>query len=138
MPLFWTIDSRRQFFTVTCDGKVDLADVKEMVDALVGANGLPYRKLFDGTRGCTDMSEQEMLGIGVRMRELHVLQRDHGALAVVLPDDKYEQISRVLGILAAAKRPMRVFKDGDKARKWLDSPPIRGSLPPLEPAEASA
>jgi len=138
MPLFWTIDSRRQLFTVTCDGKVDLVDVSEMLDAYVGANGLHYRKLFDGTRGSTDMNEQEILTIGARMRELHALQSTLGALAVVLPDDKYEQVSRVLGILAAAKRPMRVFKDVDKARKWLDSPPIRGGLPLLEPLEVRA
>jgi hypothetical protein len=138
MSLFWTLDSRRQLFTVTCEGKVDHADVNAMIDALVGANGLRYRKLFDGTRGSTEMNEQEILSVGARMRDLHALQGDHGALAVILPDDKYDQISRVLGILAAAKRPMRVFRDIEKARKWLDSPPIRGGLPLLEAVEASA
>jgi hypothetical protein len=125
MPLHWTIDPRLRIFEATCDGNVALAEVNEMLDALVGANGLGYRKLFDGTNGDTGMSSVDMLGIGVRMRSLQAASPDHGPLAVVVPDDKYAIISRVLGILAAAKRPMRVFNDVDKARRWLDSPAVR-------------
>ncbi|TAJ97378.1 MAG: hypothetical protein EPO10_04050 [Reyranella sp.] len=138
MPLHWTIDSRLQIFVATCDGNVDLAEVNEMLDAMVGANGLRYRKLFDGTNGDTQMSSIDMLGIGVRMRALQDGIQDHGPLAIVLPDDRYAMMSRVLGILAAAKRPMRVFTDAGKARKWLDSPAIRATLPSFEAPEVSA
>jgi hypothetical protein len=137
MPLHWTIDSRLQTFVATCDGNVDLAEVNEMLDAVVGANGLGYRKLFDGTHGDTQMSEIEMLSIGVRMRALQHDGRDHGPLALVVPDDKYMVMSRVLGILAAAKRPMRVFNDADKALKWLNSPAIRAGLRGLDRPDAS-
>lgn len=138
MPLHWTIDSRLQIFVATCDGNVELAEVNVMLDAVVGANGLGYRKLFDGTNGDTQMSSSDMLGIGVRMRALQDGIQDHGPLAIVVPDDKYAMMSRVLGILAAAKRPMRVFNDAGKARKWLDSPAIRAALPLFEGPEASA
>jgi len=136
MPLHWTIDSRLQIFVATCDGNVELAEVNMMLDVVVGANGLRYRKLFDGTNGNTQMSSIDMLGIGVRMRALQHEGQDHGPLAVVVPDDKYAMMSRVLGILAAAKRPMRVFKDAEKARKWLDSPAIRATLPGFGEREA--
>ncbi len=129
MALHWTIDSRMQIFVATCDGNVDLSEVIVMLDAVVGANGLGYRKLFDGTNGSTQMSPVDMLGIGVRIRALQDGDREHGPLAIVVPDDKFAMMSRLLGILAAAKRPMRVFKDAEKARKWLDSPAIRASLP---------
>ena len=69
---------------------------------------------------------------------LHVERKDYGPLAVVLSEDQCTQMSRVLGILAAAKRPMRVFSDVDKARKWLDSPAIRGNLPPAQVPELTA
>ena len=138
MSLHWTIDSRLQTFVATCDGNVDLAEVNAMLDAMVGANGLGYRKLFDGTNGNTQMSSVDMLGIGVRMRALQEGHRDHGPLAIVVPDDKYAMMSRVLGILAAAKRPMRVFNDAGKARKWLDSPTIRAGRPAFDGPEASA
>lgn len=132
MPLYWTIDSRLQSFVATCDGNVDLAEVNVMLDAVVGANGLGYRKLFDSTNGSTQMSAIDMLGIGVRMRALQDGDREHGPLAIVVPDDKYAMLARLLGILAAARRPMRVFKDAEKARKWLDSPAVRAGLPAFD------
>ena len=52
-----------------------------------------------------------------------------GALAVVARDENYWQAARVLGILAVPKRPMRVFKEAEKARAWLDSPAILASMP---------
>ena len=74
------------------------------------------------------MSPTDLLSLGVRMRSIHAMG-PMGPLAIVIPDDKYYLIARVLGILAAAKRPMRVFKDPEKARQWLDSPAIRGRMP---------
>ena len=138
MSLHWIIDSRLQIFAATCEGKVDLGDVNAMIDAMVGANALRYRKIFDSSRASTCMGEREFLSIGARMRMLHVERKDYGPLAVVLSEDQCTQMSRVLGILAAAKRPMRVFSDVDKARKWLDSPAIRGNLPPAQVPELSA
>lgn len=136
MPLHWTLDSRRQIFAATCDGNVELAEVNVMLDAVMGADGLGYRKLFDGTNGDTQMSAIDMLSIGVRMRALQDDGREHGPLAVVVPDGKHAMMSRLLGILAAARRPMRVFNDVEKARKWLDSPAIRAGLPALSEREA--
>jgi hypothetical protein len=44
-----------------------------------------------------------------------------GPLAVVVPEDKFDLIARVLGALAAADRPMRLFTDLRPARRWIDS-----------------
>jgi hypothetical protein len=129
MPLYWTIDSRMRIFAATCEGHVDLAEVNVMLDAVVGADGLGYRKLFDGTNGDTEMSPIDMLSIGVRLRALQDGDQEHGPLAIVVPDDKHALMARLLGILAAASRPMRVFKDVKAARKWLASPAIRAGLP---------
>jgi len=128
MPLHWTIDSRLRLFVVTADGFVDFAEVNRMLDAMVGADVHGYRKMFDGTRGDTRMSPTELLSLGVRMRSIHAT-RPMGPLAIVIPEDKYYLVARVLGMLAAAKRPMRVFRDAKKARQWLDSPDIRARMP---------
>lgn len=132
MPLHWTIDSRRRIFAATCEGNVDLAEVNVMLDAVVRADWLGYRKLFDGTNGDTQMSAIDILSIGVRLRALQDGGREHGPLAIVVPDDKHALMSRLLGILAAARRPMRVFKDVKKARKWLDSPAVRAGQPAFD------
>ena len=128
MPLHWTIDSRLKLFMVTADGFVDYAEVNRMLNAMVGADVHGYRKMFDGTLGDTRMSPTEILSLGVRMRSIHAMG-PMGPLAIVIPEDKYYLIARVLGILATAKRPMRVFKDLEKAQQWLDSPAIRARVP---------
>lgn len=128
MPLYWTIDSREALFVVTAEGFVDRVDADRMIDVMVGSNILAYRKLFDGSAGDTKMSTMELFAIGVRMREMHATG-PVGPLAVVLPEDKYVLLSRVLGMLAAARRPMRIFNDPAKAREWLESPAIRASAP---------
>lgn len=128
MPLHWIIKSDERLFEVICDGLVDATEVHEMLDVLVGSNALGYRKLFDGSRGETTMGPLEILNIGVRIRGLHAGDVDLGPVAVVAPDDKYVLLSRVLGILAAPRRPMRIFNDVGKARQWLDSPAIRAHV----------
>jgi len=136
MPLHWTIDSQLKLFAVRADGDVTLADLHRMLDAMAGAQAHGYRKLFDGSQGDTQMSPGEFLSLGVRMRSIHA-SGPMGPLAVVLPANKYYLVARVLGVLAAAKRPMRIFTDPEKARQWLNQPSIRAKVPDLLAGEAS-
>ncbi|MDP1966893.1 MAG: hypothetical protein Q8K93_32390 [Reyranella sp.] len=77
-----------------------------------------YRKLFDGGRGETHMEAEEILALGARMRATAERGRV-GALAVVVPSAHAAALGRVLGMLAAAERPMRVFRQVGPARKWI-------------------
>lgn len=137
MPLHWTIDSKIKLFAATADGHVSLDDVNRMLDAMAGANAHGYRKLFDGSLGDTQMGPADLLSLGVRMRSIHATGT-MGPLAIVVPDDKYYLVARVLGMLAAARRPMRVFKDPARARQWLDSPSICAKAPALLASESSS
>jgi hypothetical protein len=119
MPLYWTIDSRQKLVTVTCEGDVTSADLADYMDAVEGARALTYCKLFDGTAFQTSMTALDMLEIGVRIRSYHT--RPIGPLAIVLPPDKADLFARVLGILAAADRPMRVFTRLAPARRWIEA-----------------
>jgi hypothetical protein len=127
MPLRWTIDSQGCLFTVIAEGDVSRRDVDACLDAMAGSGAMTYRKLFDGTKGDTSMTPDDLLLVGVRMREFHA-QGPMGPLAVVVPAEKGEVVARVLGILAAADRPMRVFQSVKPARRWLDGlpPAVRG------------
>jgi hypothetical protein len=136
MPLHWTIDSQLKLFAARADGDITFADLNRMLDAMAGAQAHGYRKLFDGSQGDTQMSPGEFLSLGVRMRSIHATG-PMGPLAVVLPANKYYLVARVLGILAAAKRPMRMFTDPDKARQWLERRPIRAAAPGLLASEQS-
>lgn len=118
MPLHWDIDHTNKFMVVVAEGMVTRQEADRMLDALIAERALGYRRLFDGTQGDTTMGPSEMLDLGVRMRTLHQ-HGTMGPLAVVVPADKWEMVARVLGMLAAAKRPMRVFQTVAKARRWL-------------------
>lgn len=119
MPLHWNIIPDKRLMVVAADGLVAREEVDRMLDDMIAEQALGYRKLFDGARGDTNMRPSEILALGVRMRSLHQ-HGTMGPLAVVVPVDKWGLIARVLGMLAAAKRPMRVFQNAGKARRWLD------------------
>jgi len=118
MPLHWDIDHTHQLMVVVAEGMVTRQEVDRMLDDMIAERALGYRKLFDGAQGDTTMGPAEILDLGVRMRTLHQ-HGTMGPLAVVVPVDKWEMVARVLGMLAAAKRPMRVFQSVAKARRWL-------------------
>jgi hypothetical protein len=118
MPLYWMIDSRQQLVVVTAEGDVTRADADDYLDAIEGGGAVAYRKLYDGRAGNFMMNHDEMMAVAVRFRSYH--HRPVGALAIVLPQDKAEPVARVLGILASAERPLRLFTSLAPARRWID------------------
>jgi len=128
MALHWFIDSRKRLIIVTAEGPVSRAEIDGLLDAVTGAKALGYRKLVDATAGQFALSGLDILAIGVRVRTLHA--GSVGAVALALPgrlprDDEPEDaptlLARLLGILASAKRPLRLFKSVSSAKRWLDS-----------------
>ncbi len=43
-----------------------------------------------------------------------------GPLALVVPPDKGELLDHMVGMIAAADRPMRIFLEPVRARRWID------------------
>ncbi|TAJ87920.1 MAG: STAS/SEC14 domain-containing protein [Reyranella sp.] len=123
MPLNWTIDSKAKLLTAVAEGDVTRADFEAYLDMIDQAGLHTYRKLFDGTLADTSMGSEHILAIGVRMRTSHQTN-PVGPLAVVVAEDKIAMVSRVLGMLAAASRPMRVFHEVGPAREWIRKQPL--------------
>jgi hypothetical protein len=123
MPFHWKINSQQKLVTVVAEGEVTRAEIDAFLDVMDGADCHNYRKLIDSSAGTTRMPPEDMLALGVRMRAAHTAERALGALAVVVPDDKVELVGRVLGMLAAAKRPMRVFSAISPAEDWIQRQP---------------
>lgn len=121
MPLHWKIDSDARLMTVQAERMVTREEFEAMLDAMSGADAIGYAKLFDGRGADTAMGVPELMAIGVRIKALHQRQAPQpiGPLAIVLDGDKFGLVARVLGILATAKRPMRVFDDIAPAREWI-------------------
>ena len=120
MPLFWIIDSRSELVSAVAEGDVPLADAMAFLRTLSGAKVTGYRKLFDGRAGTSSMSAQELLMVCAEIRSHHSLGKV-GALAIIANPDQTEPFARVLGALALADRPMKLFESPTRARNWLDA-----------------
>ncbi len=120
MPIHWTIDSQHQLVRVTIEGALTRADADGYLDAVERSGAAAYRKLVDGRAGTMGMDHDDVMAICVRIRNFH---HGHpvGALAVVLSDDKSEAVARILGILATADRPIRIFAALPPAQRWIES-----------------
>ena len=118
MPLYWTIDSRVELVSAEAEGDVSLDDAMTFLRALSGAKVTHYRKLFDGRNGTSSMAAQELLMITAEIRSHHSLGK-MGALAIISRPEQTEPFARVLGALALADRPMRMFDSPTRARNWL-------------------
>lgn len=122
MPLYWTIDARLRTVEIVAESDVTVTDAMAFFDAIEGASALPYSKLFDGSRGRSLLTSEEMMSIVARIRSHH-LEHSVGALAVVASPEQAHQFARVLGAAAVADRPMKVFDELKLARRWLQAHP---------------
>lgn len=100
-------------------GDVTLADAMAFFVAIEDARALPYKKLFDGSRARSAMTPDELLAAAGRIRAQHGTSVV-GSLAVVASREQAQLTARMLGAATAADRPMRVFDDLRRARRWLD------------------
>lgn len=119
MPIYWTIDSRAGLVTAVAEGEVSLDDAMAFLTAVSGANATSYRKLFDGRAGTSSMSDQQLLVISAGVRSHHE-QGKVGALAIVADPAQTAPFGRLLGALAMADRPMKLFDNIARARNWLE------------------
>jgi hypothetical protein len=124
MPIHLKVDHETRLMAATAEGDITKVEFEEFLYATVSENTGGYRKLFDGRFATTHMATQDVFDFGLRMKARHGIERT-GPLAVVMAPHHYELVSRVLGMLATADRPMCLFEDLDAAYKWLESPGVR-------------
>jgi len=122
MALLWSLDSSQHLVTVTAEGDVTRADIETYLSEIERSNAIDWRKLVDLREARMVLTEDDVLAIGLIFRQADA-SGDVGALAVVLPTSEPERAMRLLGFLAAAKRPMRLFKTIAPARRWVKTTP---------------
>jgi hypothetical protein len=123
MPLHWIVESRPKLVTIVAEGEVCKADVDAYLAMIDGANLSEWRKLMDARKARPILNLQDVNELGVRIRAAAVT-RQVGPLAFVVPAIDTPELLRLLGFLAAAKRPMRVFRTIGPARKWIAQVPF--------------
>ncbi len=120
MSLVWSIDPEKRLMTAVAAGEVTRADMETFFEETAAAHVAPFGKLFDGSAAETTMGPDDMLALGVRIQGLHRPGSEMGPLAIVLPLHLMELVHRMVGILAVADRPMRVFTEVEAAWAWLE------------------
>jgi hypothetical protein len=121
MPINMKIDRARRYVEAVAEGEVSLADIEEFLDAVIVADALPYRKLFDGRAAYGKYTDEEVMRLAARLSAYASMGR-RGAVALVTPVQYYELAARVLN-LDRRDMPSRIFIDVDEARAWLEAQP---------------
>jgi len=119
MPLYWTIDSKARLFTGVAEGDVSMGDAVAVLEAMAGAKAMAYRKVFDSRAAIPTLTPDEMLSLCARIRDYHE-KGMMGALALVATPEQTMVFARLLGALASAKRPIKVFTSPRQARNWIE------------------
>ena len=118
MPLHWTIQSELKLATIVAEGDVVRSDIEAYLSVVVDANISAWRKLIDARTARLALTNEDVNSLGARLRAADAV-RTIGPLAFVVPAVETPELRRLLGFLAAAKRPMRIFEEFEPARKWI-------------------
>jgi len=117
MPIGWEVNHTRRLVSATGTGVLTKADIDGYLDELAAAATLSYGKIFhmDGCR--LQLSKQDLVAIGVRIRSHEVLG-SMGRVAVVAGSEQYEQAAE-FNAKVLAERPLQIFRDVAAAQIWL-------------------
>jgi hypothetical protein len=120
MPVQWTVSHPKRLVIAVAKGELRLQDIEDYLDGVVTVDALSYRKIFDTTDATINLSEDDMMALGARVRAYIVMGRI-GPLAIVAATDKSYQQARMFAALAVADRPIKIFGELHTARHWLDT-----------------
>jgi hypothetical protein len=119
MAIHWVINSRSKLIVATAEDGFTFKEALDYLKMIAGADALDYRQLLDISQAVARMSSAEAMELGVHIRT-YQSRSAAGPLAIVVPDRQSDLIARLLGIMAMAQRPMRLFGSREAAFKWLE------------------
>ena len=120
MPVHWTVSHPKHLVIAVAKDVLRLQDIEDYLDGVITADALSYGKIFDTTAATADLSEDDMMALGARIRAYIAIGRI-GPLAIVAATDRSHQQARMFAALAVADRPIRIFRELHAARQWLDA-----------------
>ena len=120
MPLSWTISHPARLIIAVAKDTVGLKDIESYLDAILVANVIGYRKIFDMTNALFQLDDDETMALGARIRAYNSTTR-MGPLAIVAASPESYDRSRMFATLAVADRPLQIFRELHLARQWLDA-----------------
>jgi len=120
MPIQWTISKPTRLVVAVCKGLVTRKDIEGYLDAVVVADVMSYRKIFDATHAAGGLSDEDMMALGARIRA-YATTGEMGPLAIVASMPESYERAHLYTALSEARRPIRIFRELHEARQWLDA-----------------
>jgi hypothetical protein len=120
MPIHWTISHPTKLVVAVCKGPLTREDIEGYLDAVVVADGLAYRKIFDMTQCEPAIPDDDMMALGARIRA-YATMGGMGPLTIVASTDISYERAHLFAALADARRPLKIFRELHQARQWLDA-----------------
>jgi hypothetical protein len=121
MPIQWTISKPTRLIVAVCRGPLTRADIEGYLDAVVVADVMSYRKIFDTTEAEIGLSDDDMMALGARIRAYATTTDQMGPLAIVARSEEAFERAHLFAALAEARRPIKIFRELHKARQRLDA-----------------
>jgi hypothetical protein len=123
MPVQWTVSHPTRLVIAIAKGQLQRQDIEAYLDNVITANALSYRKIFDMTNATPELSDDDLMALGARIRA-YVTLGQLGPLAIVAATEESYQQARMFAALADADRPLKIFSELHFARRWLDMQPL--------------
>jgi len=120
MPLRWTIDHDRRLVSVAAVGAVLASDIQAYLDDLVREGAMPYAKLFDVSQAVSFLKADDLEDLGKWLRRyMDAPTGTVGPLAIVASSPELFVQAEFFSDMASGRRPIRVFRDPESAKRWL-------------------
>ncbi|MBL6616665.1 MAG: hypothetical protein ISP45_21815 [Reyranella sp.] len=122
MPVQWTVSHPNRLVTAVAAGDLRLADIEAYFDGMLREGLQAYRKLFDVSRATPNLSDDDLMALGARIRA-YIAFGPIGPVAIVATTEKSYGDATVFAALASAERSLEIFRDARLAQQWLEAQP---------------
>ena len=121
MPISYRIDEARRRLYTRAEGLVTYAEMRAHVNTDLSAEAATYGELIDCSNATTNVTGAEIRQLAMERKKMDARQRRPGPVAVVATDSVFFGMLRMYDALTESIRSMQVFRDVQKAERWLDS-----------------
>jgi hypothetical protein len=123
MPVHWTISHPNRLVVAIAKDEVVARDIEQYFAGVTAEGGMSYRKIFEITHTPMALSEENLRALGARM----IYYAEHGQVgpvAIVAGSDESYAQAQLFAQAARISRPLRIFREMQAAREWLEGLPI--------------
>jgi len=120
VPLHIDIDHNRRLVHAKAEGVLLLAELLDYFDTVAVQDAMPYSKLFDASQARFALNDSDMMVLGARV-SAYAEMEPRGPIAFIAGTDDTYDLARRFANLGGAKRPVKIFRQVEDGRRWLDA-----------------